>query len=272
MRDEPAIDGVGRAFGDHLPELGQAVGQAELAMARRQRPHRRARHAGAEPVLQRAREQPAHRPGQTGGTLPQAEARDVAVIAAEQLVAAVAREADGDRAASQRAHQMGRDLRGIGERLVPHPGQARHDVERVPAGDVERDMVGAEMRGHRARMPGLVILRIVEADGEGPHRPRRLGLHQGDDGRAVDAARQEGADRHVRLHPPKHRILEQRLEIVDQRRRVRQRIGRPGRRHRAEIPIRRRRGQLPAAGRRSRRNGPGSSLPMPRQMLRGAGT
>jgi hypothetical protein len=44
------------------------------------------------------------------------------------------------------------------------------------------------------------MIRLVEADRAGLDRsPARLG-HEGDDGRAVDAARQEGAERNVGDH------------------------------------------------------------------------
>ena len=44
------------------------------------------------------------------------------------------------------------------------------------------------------------------------HRPRALRLHQGDDRRGVDPAREEGAERHVGHHPQPDRVAQQRLQ------------------------------------------------------------
>ena len=60
------------------------------------------------------------RPRQVLEPRPQPRRREIAVVAAEQLVAAVARQRDRHLLARDRADQIGRDLRGIGERLVVH--------------------------------------------------------------------------------------------------------------------------------------------------------
>ena len=86
------------------------------------------------------------------GILPSARHRSAAgntVVAAEQLVAAVARQRDRDVLARQLRDEKGRDLRGVGERLVIHLGQARDHVERMLGRDVKLGVVGAEMRARR---------------------------------------------------------------------------------------------------------------------------
>jgi hypothetical protein len=54
---------------------------------------------------------------------PQARRGEVAVVAREQFVAAIARQRDRDLLAGEAADEVGRDLRRIGERLVIHGRQ-----------------------------------------------------------------------------------------------------------------------------------------------------
>ena len=65
---------------------------------------------------------------------------DVAVVAAEQLVAAVAAERDGDVPARQLRDEQGRQLRRIGERLVEDLGEPR-DERRARRRRVSRSSV-----------------------------------------------------------------------------------------------------------------------------------
>jgi hypothetical protein len=91
----------------------------------------------------------------------------VARIAREQLVAAVAGERDSHMFAGHRRHEIGRDLRGIRERLVEPFGQARDDVDRFARGDVELGVVGAEMGRDRLGVLGLVVAGLAKAMGIG---------------------------------------------------------------------------------------------------------
>ena len=66
----------------------------------------------------------------------------------------------------------------------------------------------------------LVEAAVGEADAEAAHRAAPRLLHRRDDGRAVDAARQERAERHVRLHPHRDRIVDQGLQRLGARPRI----------------------------------------------------
>ncbi len=134
----------------------------------------------------------------TFALLPPVVDAEIARIAAEELIAAVAGQGHRDMLARHARHQRGRDLRRIGERLVVHVGQAGHDRQRIFRGDVKLGMVGAQVRRNRLGVLRLVVALFMEADGESAHRLRTLGLHQRDDGGRIDAARQEGAQGHVR--------------------------------------------------------------------------
>ena len=83
-------------------------------------------------------------------------------VAAERFVAAVAGQRDRDMLARQLRHQMGRQLRGIRERLVIHGRQRRHEIERILGRQHQLGVVGAEMLRDRARIVGLVEGLLVE--------------------------------------------------------------------------------------------------------------
>ena len=122
--------------------------------------------------------------------------RNIAIVAAEQLVAAVARQHHGDVAARHLRDVPRRDRRRIGEWLV----EVRHQIVENRDGvrlDDELVVVGAEMLRDQARVLQLVERRLVEADREGLHA-RAGGLrHQADHHARVDAAGEKRAERHV---------------------------------------------------------------------------
>ena len=75
-------------------------------------------------------------------------------------------------------------------------------------------MVGAEVAGD-----GLGVFRLVKslfrkADREGLHRPRRLLLHQRDDGRRIDSSGEERAEGNVGDHLLPNRAGQQLLELI----------------------------------------------------------
>ena len=76
-------------------------------------------------------------------------------------------------------------------------------------------MTRAEMTRNRLRIPGFVVAGFMEADRERIDRRRRLRLHQRDDRRRIDAARQERAERHVGLHLPRDGLAQDRVELAD---------------------------------------------------------
>jgi hypothetical protein len=177
---------------------------------------------------------------------------EIAVVASEHFVAAVAGERDRHLLAREAADEMGRNLRAVGERLVVHRRQQRDDVLRLADGDVTLIVVGSEMGGDFLRIFGLVEAGFLEADREGPHRPRRIFLIEADHGRAVDPARQEGADRHVRHGLTADRLGEGGFEQSDRFRLVLDRVGEAGGDDRAIGPVRRDRDGAGAASRRGR--------------------
>jgi hypothetical protein len=126
----------------------------------------------------------------------------------------------------QRGEQVRRDLRAVGERLVVQRGQLRHHRQRLVGRDAQLGVIGAQRLRHCARVRGLVEGRIVEADGEGTQPLGRRRAGEGHHQRRVDAAGQEGAERHVGRQVLAHDALEQRLQFVDHL------VRRPGRRAR----------------------------------------
>ena len=108
-----------------------------------------------------------------------------------------------------------------------------HDLRMVICGEALRDR-----RGMRA----LVMARLVEADRTGAHRRLARLRHQRDDRRAVDATRQEGAERHIGDHAAAHALAHMRQQLLAER------AGRSGRAiGEADVPpAARRRYALPA--------------------------
>ncbi len=169
------------------------------------------------------------RPRDARNAAPQPRGHEIARVAAEQLVAAVAGQGDGHMLPRQLRHQVRRDLRGIGEGLVVDLRKARDDRPRLLRGHVELGVLGTEVAGDLLRMLGLVVALLVEADGEGLHRPRRELLHQRHHGRRIDPAREEGAKRDVGDHLLGDGRFELLPEPVDRLvRGQRKRVGDPG--------------------------------------------
>ena len=147
LAHQPAVDRIRLGIVEQRRDLVQ------LVAGQRRPPRRRneARTTGSRsPAPARAR--PSVEAARSGRGTQADRARqplrpEIAVVAGEQLVAAVARQRDGDVLARQFGDEIGRDLRGIGERLVEPVRQLRNDVERVPRLDIEFGVVGAEMGG-----------------------------------------------------------------------------------------------------------------------------
>ena len=76
-------------------------------------------------------------------------------------------------------------------------------------------MIGSQVRRDHARMRRFVVLALVEADREGAHRPRAVGLHQRGDRGRVDAPGQQHAEWHVGDHLPAHGISQVLLQRVE---------------------------------------------------------
>ena len=101
-----------------------------------------------------AAEAGAQRPWQAAGGAPHAVKPAVFRIAAEQFVAAIARERDGDVLSRRAGDEIGRQLRGVRERLVEPVGHLGNEVERGGRLEHHLGMIGPEMtRHHRAHGP-----------------------------------------------------------------------------------------------------------------------
>ena len=90
---------------------------------------------------------------------------NVAIVSAEQLVAAIPRQHDGHVLSREPRYVPCRNRRRVGERLVELFDQVienRHPVRL----DDELVMIGSEVRGNAARVFELVERRLVESDRE----------------------------------------------------------------------------------------------------------
>ena len=118
--------------------------------------------------------------------LRHARMRQVTIVAAEQLVAAVTREHDRHVAARDFRYIPGRNRRGIRERLVEVRDEPIENRESVGP-DHELVVIGAEVSRDRPGMLQFVERRFVEANRERLDRTRRCARHQADDGGRVHA-------------------------------------------------------------------------------------
>ena len=149
------------------------------------------------------------------GVVRGVEVAVVAVVAAEQLVAAIAADHHLDVLARHLREQVDADRKGIG-RLVEMMDQLRqvgdqrrhHQLLVVPGAVPLRDRAGAGR---------FVELAQGEADGEGRDRLSGRVLHEeGDDQRGIEAAAEEAADRDVAHHVQPDALDQDRLELLDQ--------------------------------------------------------
>ena len=130
----------------------------------------------------------------------------VAAVAAEGLVAAVARQRHRDVLARQLADAVGRDRRAVGIGLVVQPGQGVDEVEVVALHGLD-EVVGAGS----GRPPSARTRDSLKAGSSKAIEQVFTGVsdrpgHRRDDGAAVDAAGQEGAQRHLGDHAQPHRF------------------------------------------------------------------
>ena len=128
---------------------------------------------------------------------------EVALVAAEQFVAAHARKNDGHVLPRKLRNQEGRDERRVRDRFVHVPEQLRqqrgdvglHDDLVVVRAEALRDLPGIRQLVVKLRTRGA-----VKADRVGLDGLRAVARHERHDGTRIDAAAQEGADRHVGHH------------------------------------------------------------------------
>ncbi len=188
-----------------------ARGPVELGIDATERPQRAAARAAENPPR---------------AVLGQVE--DVAPVAAEDLVAAVARERHGHVLAGHARDEQRGHARGIGERLVEEPGQR---VERQLRVGLQTCRV---VHGVQARRGALGDRQLVEGLLAEAHRAEheRVGAAAGHgvgDRARVDAAGEEAAERHVADELLAHRGVE-RLEDLRAARRSAQLVA-------GELPV-----------------------------------
>ena len=147
------------------------------------------------------------RPARQRGVAARIVAPQVAPVAAEKLVAAHAGEDHLHVAARELRHQIGGDEGRVGQRLVQVPHQPRQQAHDIGLDD-DLVVLGAEQPRHLARVGQLVVQLLcgatLEADGIGLDRPRRMARHRRHHRARVDAAGQEGTDRHIGHHLAVH--------------------------------------------------------------------
>ena len=216
--DQPVIALVRIRDPQERRELVQAIARPVAMQPRRRRQAREVEDAipGGRGQCPGERRGGAAQAGQHGrGPEVQPVGEEVAPVAAEHLVAAVAGERNRHLLPGKSGDVERRDLRGIGERLIEHLGQLRDDRARLVRAEVQLGVVGPEVTGDRARVARLLETALVETDREGLDRTRRAPLHQRHDQRGMDPARQEGADRDVRDHAVADGLREQQIEVIE---------------------------------------------------------
>ncbi len=176
------IAGVERALSTFVELLIAVLVRARMGrwqsqMAKRARAFGRERKKMAEPRGQMAPGGP-----ETLPRLPFPLLDAVPRVAGPELVAAVARERDGDAFTRGGGDAVGRDRRGIAERLVEVPRQAGQELF-----DPGRDQRGLEAAtkviGNPARLVELVVRLVGEADRGREHFGVARLRHVGDYGR-----------------------------------------------------------------------------------------
>ena len=112
----------------------------------------------------------------SGSDAPQSalhQVQAVAAVAAEALVAAVARQRDGDVLARELAHAVGRNRRAVGIRLVVDAGEL--SIRSKSSLSTRSTKCRCDSARRPAREGGLVERRVGERDRAGVDRVRRTG-------------------------------------------------------------------------------------------------
>jgi len=122
--------------------------------------------------------------------------RSIGRISAEHLVAAIAGQRDRDRLAREARQKIGRQDRGVTQRLVDEVAEGLHEVQRRIGAEDVLVMFGIEDGRHAPRVFRLVERAVVEAERERAEAAHVTAREHRDDAR-VEPARQEHAERHV---------------------------------------------------------------------------
>ncbi len=119
----------------------------------------------------------------------------VALVAAEDLVSAVAREEQADPGVPGHAGtEIRRNIRVVSERLIVGRHQVRDDREGLVGAHEPRIVGGAEVTGRQLRVLELVVALLPETDGEGLDPLSGEASHHPHHRAAVGAPAQEGPD------------------------------------------------------------------------------
>ena len=177
-------------------EIGQLVGLVAELMDR-QGPAEGIPAAGRQAVYGAA-EPAAQGPGQPGQAAQDARTPEIAVVASEEFIAAITAESHGKAAAEGfPADQMGGELGGIAEGFAVEARQIGYQRLGVGGREDSCCVVSAQVGGHGTGVGRLVEAGLLKADCEGTNRPAAVGLQQGGDQGGSNAAREEGAKRHI---------------------------------------------------------------------------
>ena len=112
------------------------------------------------------------------------------------------------------AYQIRGDLGGISEGFRKHGRKPGDHLLRLLLRNRKAHVIRSQMGGNPLRRIRLVIFPFLHADGEGAHPSGRKGLHQGNDGTAVDSCRQKGPHRNIRHHLSLDGLLQEPLQFV----------------------------------------------------------
>ena len=181
----------------------------------------RGRPRGGEPAPGRRRNEPdcvgrrLPQPARTAqqGTAP-ATRLAVALVAAEGLVPAVAGEHDPHLLARSRGQRQARQQGRIGQRLVLRGHERGQQGPRPGAVQPHGLVLGAEVARYRCSRRGFIEGHVVKAQRPGAQRPQARGLPLRAHERGIDAAREEGADRHLGLGAAHHRRAHQGPQLL----------------------------------------------------------
>ena len=147
------------------------------------------------------------------------EVGGVRVVAAEELVSALARERDLHVLGRELRHEVRRQCRRVGERLVEGLGERRQQLDRIGANE-QLVMVRRVPLGDAPRVRPLVEAALFEADRERVHRFGRLLRREGGEHSRVDASGEEDTDRDVGEEVRAHRVAQAGAELLDELRLV----------------------------------------------------
>jgi hypothetical protein len=124
-------------------------------------------------------------------------------IAGKGLVRSIARQGHCHFLARQLAHPIGRQRRSISKRLVAMKGYQISQTK-IIGGNYPRAMIGRKSPGDHIGITCFVEGLVVKADRTAVDLCIARLRHQRDDCAAIDPAREECAQRHVRHHPAAH--------------------------------------------------------------------